>query len=58
MVDLPEDEWPTLSGNCPAMKGKTYKGNEGAFEKDWKVISVPQESPERSCGRMSCKGAL
>lgn len=43
---------------CVAMKAKTYEGHEGAFAKDWKVIYVPQENPERSCGRISCRGTI
>lgn len=43
---------------CVAMKAKTYEGHEGAFAKDWKVVSVPQGNPERSCGRISCRGAI
>ena len=43
---------------CVAMKGKTYKGNEGAFEKDWKVIYVHQEHSGRSCDRISCGGEV
>ena len=43
---------------CVAMKEKTYKGNEGAFEKDWKVIYVHQEHSERSCDRISCGGVV
>ena len=43
---------------CVAMKEKTYKGNEGAFEKDWKVIYVHQEHSGRSCDRISCGGEV
>ena len=43
---------------CVAMKEKTYKGNEGAFEKDWNVIYVHQEHSGRSCDRISCGGEV